>query len=121
MIKSGNFCFDMSDLKINSSGKSCPIYKCAISGQEITDASLANMEWLEERPQVGEWRVVGGPISVLKEFRNDTVMERVLGASLRANSKLCWAPLDVWHINLSRNSGIDYEKASRNAENLNML
>ena len=115
------FCFDMSDLKINSSGKAHPIYKCAISGRDIKDASLANMEWLEERPQTGDWRLVGGPISVLKEFRNNTNMKRLLGAGLWANSKLCWQPLDVWHLQLGLNSGIDYEKASRTAKNLSII
>jgi len=108
-------------IKYKKTGIACPIYKCAISGEEITDASLANVEWSEQYSQNGTWTLTRGPIIALKGVCSKSYMKGILGADLHSETKLCWAPLDVWHINLSRNSGIDYEKASRNADNLNII
>ena len=108
-------------IKYTKTGIACPIYKCAISGEEITDASLANVEWSEQYAQNGKLRLTQGPIIVLKGACTKIHMKHILGANLNSETKLSWSPLDTWHLQLGLNSGIDYEKASRNADLLDQI
>ena len=103
-------------IKYTKTGIACPIYKCAISGEEITDASLANVEWSEQYAQNGKWRLIRGPIITAKGVCPKSHMKEILGADSQADTKISWSPLDVWHLQLGLNSGIDYEKASRHAD-----
>jgi hypothetical protein len=108
----------MNHIKIDNSDIACPILKCSISGQEINDASLANAEWAEEVGEKGFSRPVGVPIAVLKEFRIPKVINERLNPYKASSIRVRWMPLDVFLIHQLRNSGVDYEKASRVADRL---
>jgi hypothetical protein len=109
------------EMKSTKTGLAYPIYKCCISGEEITDAGLANVEWSEQYAQNGTWRLVRGPIIALKGSYSKSQLKGILGADLSPHVKLSWTPLDVWHLQLGLNSGIDYEKASQTAKTLSMI
>jgi hypothetical protein len=109
------------EVKSTKTGLAYPIYKCCISGEEITDAGLANVEWSEQYAQNGTWRLVRGPIIVLKGSCSKSQLKGILGADLSPQVKLSWSPLDVWHLQVGLNSGIDYEKASQTAKTLSMI
>lgn len=111
----------MNHIKINNSDIACPILKCSISGQEINDASLANAEWAEEVDEKGVSRPAGVPIAVLKEFRVPQVVKGCLNPYNASNIRIRWMPLDAFLIHQLRNSGVDYEKASRAADRLQNL
>ena len=111
----------MNHIKINNSNIACPILKCSISGLEINDASLANVEWAEEVDGKGISKPVGTPISVLKEFRMPEAVNDLLNKRGAGNVRIRWMPLDVFLIRQLRNSGVDYDKASREADRLQNL
>ena len=111
----------MNHIKINNSNIACPILKCSISGLEINEASLANFEWAEVVDEKGISKPVGTPISVLKEFRIPKVINEQLNPHRASNVRIRWMPLDVFLIHQLRNSGVDYDKASREADRLQNL
>lgn len=111
----------MNHIKLDNSDLACPILKCSISGLEINDASLANVEWAEEVDEKGIFKPVGTPISVLKEFRMPEVANERLNSRRAGNIRIRWMPLDVFLIRQLRNSGVDYDKASREADRLQNL
>ena len=111
----------MNHIKINNSNIACPILKCSISGLEINDAGTANVEWVEELDEKGISEPVGTPISVLKEFRMPKIVNERLNPRRASNVRIRWMPLDVFLIDQLRNSGVDYDKASREADRLQNL
>jgi len=111
----------MNHIKINNTNIACPILKCSISGLEINDASTANAEWAEVVDEKGISKPVGTPISVLRESRAPKVINERLNPHRANNIRIRWMPLDVFLIHQLRNSGVDYDKASREADRLQNL
>ena len=71
----------MIEIKITSSGIACPIFKCAHSGEEIKDASEANVVWLEQTDERGVCGAVSPPRAVLKAWSHEYPPGAQSGAS----------------------------------------
>jgi hypothetical protein len=111
----------MLSIEITPSNIACPRIRCAHSGQEIKDASEANVVWLEQTDERGVCRAVSPPRAVLKAWGRKEVTNTLLGCNRELRQRVCWMPLDACFVHLMRNTGFDQEKAVATVEHLSRL
>ena len=111
----------MLSIETTPSNIACPRIRCAHSGEEIKDASEANVVWLEQADERGVCSAVSPPRVVLKACDTKQAAKALLGCKKELRQRVNWMPLDAYFVHLMRNTGFDKEKAEATVEHLSRL
>ena len=106
----------MFGIKITTSNIAAPTIYCEQSGEEITDATVANVVWIEQDTPGQKPRVIGAPKLVLKAYDTKHATNELLGVNKELRQRSRWMPLDHYLAQLSNNLNFDLEEAQAQAD-----
>ena len=106
----------MFSIKITPSNIAAPTIYCEQSGEEITDATVANVVWVEQHNYGDIPSVIGAPKVVLKRYDTKEATSKLLGVNKGLNQAVKWMQLDLFLLHTNYNLKFDSDRAQSKAD-----